>query len=265
MTILRGLFSVTLALLVSAPLALADTPKTPEGNAQADNPHDVNSKDRKTDGTPAASTNAQTEQANTGNPHSNLNKDRKAERVSGEPDSDAAEMDNPDSFMNKENRDALKATPSAALERLHAANLNEIAMGKLAQQNGTARVQDYGKMLERDHADADLKVKALAGKRGLKLAGQPADIADMMAMHQMKAGRQMHGKLAALNGAEFDKAFARMMVDDHRKDIAMVKAWRASSKDAELSSLFDEMLPTLQQHQRAAEQLKLPAAQGRTP
>jgi predicted outer membrane protein len=261
MTLLRAFASVALALVLRAPYALADPPQTPQDRAEVGNPNDVNNRDRKTDGTAAAITNAQSDKAAVGNPHSTLNKDQKTKAVAGRADLDADEMDDPDSVMSND-RDPRSATPSGALERLHAANLNEIAIGKLAQQNGTARAREYGKTLERDHGDADQKVKALAGKRNLKLADQPVD---MMATHEVKKGQRMQGKLAALHGAEFDKALARMMTDDHRKEIVMVKAWRTSSKDAELSSLLDDILPALEQHERTAEQLKTPAAQGRRP
>jgi putative membrane protein len=51
------------------------------------------------------------------------------------------------------------------LAKLHASNQKEIAMGKLAEKNGTSKdVIKYGKMLVKDHSAADKKVVALAKK-----------------------------------------------------------------------------------------------------
>ena len=45
----------------------------------------------------------------------------------------------------------------------------------------------------------------------------------------------------------------------------MAKAWRQDCKDQDVCSLIDALLPQLQKHAQVADQLKGPAAMGRTP
>jgi putative membrane protein len=147
------------------------------------------------------------------------------------------------------------SSPSDILMHLHAANLEEIDAGQMAMKEGGPRAQDFGRMLVDDHRDADKKVKDLASKLGVKLD-------DTMGRMKMK---DAHAKLEGKSGADFDKTFASAMIDGHKHVIDMVKSARASCKDRDVCNLLDEMLPTLQKHLRAAEDLKAPAAQGRTP
>src|SRR3569832_2782378 len=67
------------------------------------------------------------------------------------------------------------ANPSAKLTELdtqmiahqHAVNRTEIAMGKLAQANGSAAVKKYGATLVKDHTQGDKDITALAKKKGI--------------------------------------------------------------------------------------------------
>jgi putative membrane protein len=61
-------------------------------------------------------------------------------------------------------------------------------------------------------------------------------------------------KLKALHGAEFDKQFKTMMVDDHKKDIAKYEK-QASSGDPQTAALAQKTLPTLRKHFDAANAL----------
>ena len=155
-----------------------------------------------------------------------------------------------------------KATPGAVLERMAAADMGEVQMGKLAQSNGSARTQEYGRMLEQDHAQSLQQVKDLGQKKGIAIADMPKD---GMAKHEMREAQEMKTKMSAMHGGAFDKAFAGMMVEDHQKDIDHLKAWRGTVGDKDVAALIDQTLPVLQRHLSAAKNLRIPAAQGRTP
>lgn len=232
------------------------------------NPHSTRNPNRPTAKVPASETDRQTQAAESSNPHATNNSSDDAKPGEGKANVDEMERDNPHSTHAKDHKgmgsgmDSGPVTAEAVIQRLHVANLNEIAMGQLAQQNGSPRLQQYGKTLVSDHQNNDKQLRDLAGKKSVSL---PATPSDKMAKEEMKDGHEMHEKLAKLNGADFDKAFARAMADDHRKDVAHVQAWRTSIKDPDVSALLDQALPVLQQHQRTAESLKQPAAQGRTP
>jgi putative membrane protein len=142
--------------------------------------------------------------------------------------------------------DAPDAEVAQVLNKLHHSNQKEMKMGQEAKEKGqTEAVKDYGATLERDHTAADEKVAALARKRNIELADPPA-------------GEPKH---VLAPGEGFDTHFAKMMVDDHKKDIESVKAERDKTTDPEVKELLTDLLPTLEKHLQIAEAL----ADGKAP
>ena len=115
-------------------------------------------------------------------------------------------------------------------------------------------------MVDQDHAAASIQVEKLAQTKGVTLSNPPKD---RMAQNAMKALHEIHGRLAKLHGQEFDKAFAKAMFDDHRNDMDHLDSWRDAVGDKDVRALIDQMLPVLQRHLSAAQQLG--ESQGRAP
>ncbi len=67
------------------------------------------------------------------------------------------------------------------------------------------------------------------------------------------AGANDRGTMAA--GRDFDRAFAREMLDDHRKAIAAVTEALNTTVDPQLRKLLTALLPTLQKREAAAEKI----------
>ena len=140
-----------------------------------------------------------------------------------------AQQDNPDNPHHPDYKDRdtaggemdrdmmANATPQMQLQKLHVTNLKEIDAGRLAEQNGTAKVKDYARMLQQDHRDADAKVMALAQKKGWTLSDTPAKPEKQQKMQMEK------DKLSSLKDAEFDRTFANMMAHGHRHVIEMAQ------------------------------------------
>ncbi len=143
------------------------------------------------------------------------------------------------------------STPEAAdasstadvLGNLHQADVKEVQAGQIAQKDGkTKAVRDYGKMLVTDHTAADKKVADLATKENIDLrASTPAPGANDM------------GTMAT--GPDFDQKFAQEMLEDHRKNLAAVIEARDRTDDPRLKRLLDEVIPTLEKHEAAAQKL----------
>jgi putative membrane protein len=93
-------------------------------------------------------------------------------------------------------------------------NLAEVQMGQLAQKNGTSDgVRSFGQMLEKAAYD----------------------------------------RMSKLSGANFDREFAKHMVDDHKKDI---KEYEKASKQGDAAGAYaKETLPTLHKHLETAQSL----------
>lgn len=262
---MRKFFTVAAAcLLAGSAWAQADNPT---------NPHSTKNKDRQSANVPSSDVQQQTQDAESANPHSTQNPSDAAKPNDGRANVNAAERDNPHSTDSKDRRgsgmamghDEMDKGPvnaDAVLQRLHVANMGEIAMGQLAEQNGSSKVQQYGKMLVDDHQKNDKQLRDLAGKKSVSLSTTPTD---QMAAMEQKHSQKMHDQLAKMNGAEFDRAFIRAMIDDHRKDVNHVQKWSTAINDSDVKSFLTETTPVLKQHLDKAESLREPAAQGRSP
>lgn len=266
--------SICLAALLCAGTAYAQSDNQ-------DNPHSTAAKDKQGTSTPNSVTNDQTQSAESANPHATNNRDDAAKpKGDAEHQMNKADAENPDSENYKNRRQnegrsdmdthghmaagdhemmMKNASPQVMLQTLHIANMEEINMGKMAEQNGTDKVKSFAKTLEQDHSMADQKVKDLAQKKGWTLSDTPRN--PKMQQHE----QAMHDRMNNLKGTQFDRAFTNMMVNGHQRLIRMAEGWSQNVKDQDVKSLLDQMMPKLQQHEQMAEQLKMPAAQGRAP
>lgn len=124
-------------------------------------------------------------------------------------------------------------------------NLAEIQMGQLAQQKAqSADVKSYGEMLVTDHSAANDQAKKIAETIGMTPPAEPS-----------AKQKSMYDKMSKLSGAEFDRAFAKEMVADHKKDISEYKR-ESAKKNSPVADLAKQTLPTLQKHLDAAEKLQ---------
>jgi putative membrane protein len=140
------------------------------------------------------------------------------------------------------------------LSDLHHANQMEIHMGMMAQEKSqSADMKAYGDTLVKDHKDADDQVLSLAKKDGISLE-TPSD-EGLMAKHDASKGQKTMAALSAKSGADFDKEFAKTMVEDHKKDIAKLQKADGALTQADVKQLVEKLLPTLQAHLATAEKL----------
>jgi putative membrane protein len=131
-------------------------------------------------------------------------------------------------------------------------NLAEEQMGELAQKNGqNAEVKSFGQMLQQDHSAANQKAMDAAKKLGVNAPSAPNP--------KQKAD---YDKMAKLQGAAFDKAFAQHMVMDHKKDIAEYK--KASTKADDAGQYAKDSLPVLEKHLQTAQSLQKAAGKNST-
>jgi putative membrane protein len=120
----------------------------------------------------------------------------------------------------------------------------EVAIGNLAAEKASSSAaKDFGRLLATDHGSHKQKLAALASSAGLPTTDESTD--------EAKANLD---KLKGLSGAAFDKEFAKMMVEDHQKDIAKYEK-QASSGDPQTAALAKETLPVLRKHLKTAQGL----------
>jgi len=119
-----------------------------------------------------------------------------------------------------------------------AGGMMEVAIAKMAQANGnSSEVKDYGKMLEKDHEEANEELMAVAKMDKIRTP------------KGMTAAQTSHlNEMENMKGEDFDKAFVTMMIDDHQKDIAAFKTAAASNENENVKKFAANTLPTLQAH-----------------
>lgn len=114
----------------------------------------------------------------------------------------------------------------------------EVELGNIAQKNSsTQQIKDFGKMMVDDHSKANSQLKDLASVKNISLP-------TLVTSDQQKE----IDKLSKKTGADFDKAYVSMMVDDHKKDIKEFKDAQDKAKDADVKNFIINTLPVLQKH-----------------
>lgn len=121
----------------------------------------------------------------------------------------------------------------------------EVKLGQLAEGKGSNdSVKSFGKRMIDDHSKAGDKLKEVASRENIPL---PTDIS--------AKDQATYDRLSKLNGAAFDRAYARDMVKDHETDITAFQKEANAGKDDSLKSFASETLPTLQDHLKQAKDM----------
>jgi len=126
------------------------------------------------------------------------------------------------------------------------AGMTEVELGKLAATKASdPRVKEYAQMMVTDHEAANSKLTALATAKKITL---PATVSEDHQKHM--------ADMAKKSGADFDKHYMDMMVDDHNKVVDDFKKASTDAKDADIKAFATETLPTLTAHHEAAKTLR---------
>jgi putative membrane protein len=169
--------------------------------------------------------------SNTGNANSsqNRNANRSGNRNSANT-SATGEQTGMSGAMNSKDRDFLM---DAAM-----GGLMEVELGRLAAQQGASdAVKQFGQRMVDDHSKANTELMTLATSKGVTL---PTAIDDKH--------RQEVTKLSAMSGADFDRAYSKMMLKDHEKDVSEFEKQSMKGTDPDVKAFASKTLPTLQEH-----------------
>jgi putative membrane protein len=119
------------------------------------------------------------------------------------------------------------------------ANLKEVEMGRMgADKAASAEVKQYAQKMVDDHTNATTELKGLATTKNVEL---PATAEHKMSAFDDKAG------------VDFDKAFMKKMVADHKKVVRDFEKEAKSGKDPDVKAWAEKMLPKLREHLQEAE------------
>jgi len=179
--------------------------------------------------------NSNTGNQNTGNANANRNQNRNANTNTGGGGGMMAGMSQQDH----------KFVMETAM-----GGLKEVELGRIAAQQGaTDAVKQYGQRMVDDHTKANTELMTLATSKGMTL---PTELDEKH--------REDVTKLSGMSGAEFDRAYAKMMVNDHKKKVDNFEKQSTRGRDPDLKAFATKTLPTVQEHLQMAR--ALPGAEG---
>jgi putative membrane protein len=95
-----------------------------------------------------------------------------------------------------------------------------------------------------DHARANKELSDLANGKSIAVPTSPAP------KHQA-----LFDRLNRLTGGEFDRAYMQAMVTNHDNAVGLFQKFSAEGDDAELKAWAKKTLPTLEEHERHANDL----------
>lgn len=123
--------------------------------------------------------------------------------------------------------------------------LMEVELGRVAAQKGSSEaVKQFGQRMVDDHSAANTELMSLATSKGITL---PTALDEKHQEHVTK--------MSAMSGADFDRAYMKMMVSDHTKDVSEFEKQSTKGADADLKAFAAKALPTLQEHLKLARSL----------
>lgn len=119
------------------------------------------------------------------------------------------------------------------------ANMAEVALGKLAQQKAQSDdIKKFAQKMIDEHTKAEQDLEGIASKNSLTL---PQDMSPQQKTQQ--------DRLSKLSGAQFDRAYMRMMVMDHtRVGNALERESHKVSANADLKDYATRMYPGVSDH-----------------
>ena len=116
--------------------------------------------------------------------------------------------------------------------------LAEVELGRLAEERAaSAEVKAFARQMIADHAKAGEKLKQLAQQKKVVL---PEAI--------LPKAKQTKEMLSKLQGAEFDRAYVKAMLEVHLSDVAAFEAVAKNATDADVKAFAGETVPTLKHH-----------------
>lgn len=108
-------------------------------------------------------------------------------------------------------------------------NMAEIELGRMAAERAAnAEVKRFGQMMVDDHTAAGNKLKPIATEHSIPM---PADLDD--------EHRDLRERLSKLQGAEFDRAYMKAMVDGHEEVLGKLESRIDKERLAEYKAKYE--------------------------
>ena len=147
--------------------------------------------------------------------------------------------------LGADKKSSLDSKDTKFLKEAAMGGMAEVEMGQTAERQGSSdAVKEFGRRMVTDHGKEMEELKTLAHSKGVELETKLD-----------KDHQKMADKLSKLNGADFDKAYAKYELEDHKEDVKKFKKEADKAEDADVKAFAAKQVPVLEEHLSMAEKL----------
>ena len=131
------------------------------------------------------------------------------------------------------------------LKKAASGGIAEVELGQLAVERASnPDVKQFAQRMVNDHTKANSQLKQVAAEEHIRLP-QGLSARD----------KAIKDALAKLSGDDFDRAYMKDMVQDHRQDVAEFERESKSTQDPAVKGFAMQTLPTLRDHLKEAQRI----------
>jgi len=124
----------------------------------------------------------------------------------------------------------------------------EVELAQMAQQKSSNdAVKQLAQKIEQDHTQANKELMDVAKLRGVDVNSAATPDTKNQAMKD---------RLSKLSGTDFDKAYLKMMLSDHKKDIKEFERESNRGMDTDVKAFAAKTLPALKEHLQMTENVQ---------
>lgn len=121
----------------------------------------------------------------------------------------------------------------------------EVQLGQLAQQKSQSDdVKQFGQKMVQDHTQLGEQMKPIAQQLGVKESKGPS-----------KKDKQLMAKLEAMSGQQFDEAYIKAMVKDHKQDLKDFKDEAQMTQNPAIKQTAQQGAELISQHLQMIQQI----------
>jgi putative membrane protein len=147
--------------------------------------------------------------------------------------------------MSGKNSAGQGSSDTAFVKKAAQGGLAEVELGQLATQKAASEdVKKFGQRMVDDHSKANDQLKQVAQQQHIDI---PTEL--------NAKDKATKAKLEKLSGEQFDRAYMKDMVQDHRKDVSEFERASKTAKDPAVKSFAEQTLPTLREHLKEAQKI----------
>ena len=145
---------------------------------------------------------------------------------------------------------------SETLSELHAVSQWSVKLSEMADKRAKSDlVKNYARTIMDANPTTDQKLVSIAQKKGIDIAPIDAKTEEGKSLtERMKAEAVL---LGSLEGDAFDKEFMTLVTNTQQSVLNMLKATKASAKDADVKQLIGDMTTTIQNRLKTAQDIML--------